>query len=483
MDNKYIQDAELLIKDATSKKIKNVVAKTKLPTQVTTSHILPSYVNLVVDGFKNLISGLGGSNAKNTHTTYRNNFCISDQLLYNLYESHGLSRKICEVIPKDATKNDIEIKGDNEGILFKKWKKLKAIEHVFQADSYRRFFGGSLIYMDIDDGKELFEPVNLNNIKSVRKLRTYARTDVFFTNANFIEDINSEIYGQPEYYTIIPKYTTPFNIHYSRVLEFKGLEVPSHLDNGYRYYWGQSIIELLWESLKKVGASLENLDQLLYEMTIAIYRIKGLADLICSKDWTTIKEIIDHTELSKSTIRAILLDAEGHDYKRDSLNFAGVKEVIEIMMTMLSAESYIPISRLFGKQLGGLNNEGTHEMKMYNDEVKEHQRNKITSQSQQLIDLINISKEIGNKKIKEPEACFNSPYQLTQKEELENKKIQMEIDNNYINTSVMSNEEVRELRCEGNYTFDMDVTELDSFQEIVGEEEIEEPEENNSPEE
>lgn len=475
MDKKYIYDAEKLITHAhsNSRWHKDIIAKTSLPNQIGIP-TLPIFRN-IQDGFKNLVSGLGGLQAKNTYTTYRTNFCISDQLLYSLFISHGLSYRVISAITEDATKNDIKIKNDIDSVLFNKWEDLDAIEKFSQADIYRRHFGGSIIYMDIDDGKNLEEPLNENNIKSIRKLQEYSRTDVFFTNVHFTEDFRSPNYGQPEYYTIIPKYTTPFNVHYTRVLEFKGRAVPSHLDNGYRYYWGQSEIEILWETFKKVGSAIENLDQLLYEMTISIYKIKGLADLIASKDWDTIKDIIDQTELAKSTIRSLLLDADGNEYSRDSLSFPGVKDVMEILFMLLTGESGVPFIRLFGKQAGGLNNDGEGELKGYYDKIKVWQKRKLRKSAQRLIDLINMSKEIGNKKIKDPLVQFNSPYQLSEKEELENKKIQSEIDDIYVNKiGSMDNREIRELRHENDYSYDMNVSELESYNENMIEETEEE---------
>lgn len=465
----YKADASEVIKKSKSRLNKDVIALTKLPVN-RSSLILPSFT-AIKDGWTNLLSGLGGTNSKTNQTTYTANYAITDYLLLSLFATNGLCRKIIDVVADDSTKNDIEIENDSEHDLLNKWTKLKAIKNFNMADKYRRGFAGSVIVMGINDGKELHEPVNENAIKSIDWLRTYSRTDIFFTTIHFTQDIQDPNYGQPEIYTIIPKYSTPFNVHHSRILEFKGMEVPTSLDNGYRFYWGQSVVEPIWETLKKVGAGFENLDQLLYEMTISIYSIKGLADLMCAGEWDRIKKIIDTTDMAKSTIRSILVDAEGHSYKRDSLNFTGADTVLELFLTLLSGESTIPILRLLEKQLGGLNNEAKGELTIYYDRIKAHCKNDLQPQAQRLINLINLSDEIKNK-VEDPIVQFSSPWQMTQKEELENRKIQAEIDNIYIDKSVVSNQEVREQRFYGGYSHEMSVED-----EMISEEEltIEEP--------
>jgi len=453
----YQKDANLLIKHSQSSSHRDIIPRTELPNSAKTKKDVLPFFTYIIDGWRNFISGMGGKNAKNMYTTYQSNYCISDYLLHSLFQNNGISRKISKSPADDATKNDIYIKGDIDNKLFDKWSMLDGISEFNLADFYRRHYGGSLIVMGINDSREIWEPLNTNTIRSIDWLKTYSRTDVYFTNIHFQEDVNSPNYGQPEFYTVVPKYTTPFNVHYTRVIQFKGFSVPTELDAGYKYYWGMSVIEPLWETLKKCGASLENLDQLLYELTIGIYKIKDLAKLMSEGRWDDIKKIIDSTDLSKSVIRSLLLDSEDN-YERDSLTFTGIKDVIEIIMTFLSGESEIPVSRLFGKQLGGLNNEGEAELRSYYDMVKAHQKNDLTKPTQKLINIINISKEFKGK-VKNPIVSYNSPWQLTEKEELENKKIQAEIDGIYIDKAVLSDEEVRESRFANGYSYDTQLME------------------------
>lgn len=458
----YIKDAGLLIKHARDKRNKNIVPKTRLDN--IKIPILPSF-RAIQDGWRNLISGLGGAHAKSSYTTYRSHYCLNDHILYALWQSNGMARKIINAVADDSVKNGMIIENDTENDLSNKFKRLNGLKNINLADKYRRHFGGSIILVGANDGQPLEEELNINNIKSIDWLKVYSRTDVFFTNIHFSEDINSKNYGQPEFYTIIPKYTTPFNVHYTRVCELKGLEVPAELDNDYRYYWGMSIIEPLWEIMKKNGASLDNVEQLLYEITVAIYKIKDLAKLICEKRWDDIKEVINTVDLSKSTINSIIQDSED-DYKRDSITFAGIRDILEAFMLWLSGESEIPVARLFGKQLGGLNNEGKEETRVYYDMIKARQENDLFFITQKIIDYINISKEFNNK-VKDPLVTYNSPWQLTEKEELDNRKIQSEIDIAYIDKGVTNAEEVRENRIVGGYSYEMGVEESELETEVT----------------
>ncbi len=456
---KYIKDASLLVKTAKSSRNKDI---RQLTLNDSRNSILPTF-RYLADGWRNLLAGLDGSTAKNKYTTYRTSFAITDSVLYALWTSNGMSRKIVNAVADDSTRNGISVENDSEHLLLNKFKKLGGLKNINEADKYRRHFGGAVIVMGIDDGGELWEEVRPNAIKEISWLKVYSRTDTFFTTINFTEDIKSENYGQPEFYTIIPKYTTPFNVHYTRVLEFKGLPVPTELDNDYRYYWGMSVVEPLWETLKKNGAALENIDQLLYELTIAIYKIKDLAKMICEKKWDDIKTIINTVDMSKSTIHAIIQDAED-SFQRDSLNFGGVKDILEVFMSILSGESEVPVSRLYGKQLGGLNNEGQNETRIYYDMIQARQANDLEPITQILIDYISISKEFANK-VKDPIVSYNSPWQLTQKEELENRKTQSDIDHQQIEDQMISPEQAAQNRLVDGYSYEMAI---ESFEEQEG---------------
>jgi hypothetical protein len=191
--------------------------------------------------------------------------------------------------------------------------------------------------------------------------------------------------------------------------------------------------------------------KILYEFIISVYGIDGLGQMIAENRKAEVDNTMAIIELAKSTIQGVLLDSKD-TYNRQSASVAGLPEVIDRFMMMVSGVTEIPVSRLFGRSSAGMNATGEGDEKNYFNKIKAKQKYLLKPNLNKLIEYINIS--IGNK-VEESKVKFNSLFQQTQTEELTCKKLQAEIDNIYINAGVLLPDEVLENRFGGDgYSYD-----------------------------
>ncbi len=452
--NRYRKDANLLLEDAKNPKNKNV--------------------KLYSDGWANALTGLRTTQDKAIYNTFDRYETLDWQTLSWIWVGDGYGKKIISVVADDMTREWISIENDSENVLLNKLDMLGARKKFNLALKWKRLFGGSIIVMGIDDGRELNEPVNVNGIKSINYLRVFDRTDISITNFNFFDDPSSPDFGQLEYYTVSPSFGSVFNVHRDRVLEFKGIPVPSRLENETWWYWGMSELQPIWNEIKDFNSGRKHIDKILYEFVIGIYKLSNLAELIAEGNEDKIIKRMNAIDLSKSIVNAVLLDTT-EEYQRISSTITGLPELMDRFMLFISGVADIPVTRLFGRSPAGQNATGESDLMNYYDSIVPKQDNDMQVPLQKLINYINISKEIGNKKVEEPIIKFNKLFQLTEKEEIENREKQKNIDIDYINSGVLSNEEVRESRYKNGYSFEttlMEDSELDQDTEIIMPEEM-----------
>jgi len=434
----YRKDASLLLKDAQNPR------KTSVK---------------ILDGWMNVLTGLGRTHDKSIYTNFMGYTVLDDLTLSEIWVGDGFGKRIIEVVADDMTREWLDIENDIDNVITDKIYSLRTESLVNLALKWKRLFGGSLIVMGIDDGVDIEDPVNMNRIKNVNWLKVFDRTDVAITTVNFQADVNEDNFGEVEFFTVSPRNGTPFNVHHSRVMVFKGTPVPNRITVRNLWYWGMSELQPIWNELKDFGAGKGNINKLLYEFVIGKFKLKGLAKKLAEKDEEAIRARMNIISLSKSMINAVLLDADGNeDFIRDSANVAGMADLLDRMMMFLAGVSGIPVTRLFGRSPAGQNSTGESDLMNYYDMIVPKQKNEMQPQLQKLIDYINLSSDLKSG-VENPTIHFNKLFQLTETQEIENRKKQAEIDHIYIGDGVYTAEDVAGSRFDNGYNFETIISE------------------------
>jgi phage-related protein (TIGR01555 family) len=406
------------------------------------------------DGWVNTLTGLGTRKDKKTRTTYKMASVLDRMLLSELYVNEGLISNIVDTPADDSIKNGVYINNDDDNKIKTRVKDINLLYQCNMALRWSRLYGGGFVVVGIDDGQKLDQPVNKNRIKNVRYLKAFDRHSAVIYPEKIITDPNNANYGELEILQVIPRHGTTFNVHIDRLLMFKGREVPEYLDTGEFFYWGCSEIQKVYETVQGFGTGLSSIITLLNEFTYGVFEFENLAQMMAEGKEKLVKDRIEIIDYSKSMINSVIL-GKGESFRRETISFAGIPEIIDRLMMLVSGVTGIPVTKLFGRSSAGLNSTGQGDQDNYYDLVKGIQSNKLENNIQKVVDYISLSSEL---KIKadNPTIQFNSLYQKTDKEELEEQKLQADIDQIYISNGVLDPEEVATNRfTAGGFSYEM----------------------------
>lgn len=413
------------------------------------------------DGWMNLFTGLGTRADKTKSTRAVPTGFLLDAEKEIIYADDGLGARIVDLLPEDMMKQGWHYVFENEKEGFDNYskiynhifKEIRANYKIAQALKWARLYGGALILLGVYDGESLDQPLNLNKIKNFENLKIIPRNNVMYGTMEFQMNPKLPHYGQVEYYPVTFYTGRQYQmqrVHYSRVIEIKGIEIPSSeaslIPMEFRY-WGLSVFQRIQDRLKELGSSFSSLANLLNELTIGKYKYKDLAQIMSSDDGgELVQKRLQAMDLMKSVFHSVLLDTD-ESFERDTLSFGGVSDVMYQFMMMTSAATGYPMTKLFGISPGGLNSTGEADMYQYYDMVKAKQETELLPIIERLVKIISEWQNIP-----EPEIVFNPLEQMTEKEqaELEAKKAdseykKMQTYQGYIDMGIMSPEIVEEL--------------------------------------
>lgn len=382
-----------------------------------------------MDGWTNALAGLGKAQDKQRATKFGDYVLLVRDELSRMYVGDGMGGRIVDVVPDDMTREWIKIETDDQELdeLLADALDVIGAENAFNiALKWKRLFGGSVIIIGVMDGQELEFPVNPKTAKSIEWLKPVDMYDIDLISSEWERDPTSKMFGK------IIKYAVDFRtsgigsiqrkmVHFSRVLEFHGESVPASvvLQDQRLRYWGASIIQRIWDSLRNYGGVMSSVTNLLYEFVIGKFKFENLGDMLLAGQEGVLVKRMEIINMSKSILNAVLL-GKNEEYTRDSATVAGIAELMDRFMIALSGTTGIPVTKLFGRSPAGLNATGESDLDNYYDDVRSGQKNHLKAPIMKLLQLMTL---IAGKNTV-PSFEFNSLQQLSETEqvELEGKK-------------------------------------------------------------
>ena len=371
---------------------------------------------VAMDGFENLLTGMGTNKDPLTQTTFRRGKTLSmnQEFITSLYSQNWLGAAVINVPVNDMTRNwiDIELKDETqEEQLEKELDRLKAKSKINQAVKWASAYGGAIIIMMVNDGRDMEEPLTLPAIrnKGLKNLIVLDRWRV--TVGPLDTNLLSENFGLPDYYLVS---RNGQKIHHSRVLRFDG-ETPSIEEFERNGYWGNSVFEKAWSPISNSQTVSQEIAAMTKEANIDVYKIKSFNEMVAMGPEGEAKAVkrLSIAHQMKSYLNGIALDKED-DYEKKSNNFSGLAEIDDKYLLKVSGASQIPVSKLLGKTDAGLNGNGEGDLKNYYDNISGRQETEMTDPIQVLLDVVYVS-EFG--KIKQVPFIFNELWQMTQEQQ------------------------------------------------------------------
>ena len=380
-------------------------------------------IKIQLDGWSDIYSGLGEENSDKT-VNFESAMRMSAQELELIFSYNGLANIICTEIPGDAIKNGITIFNDSDNFIKKKLDKLNFSNTVFNAFSSARAFGGCVVVMDIDDGAEISEPVNVENINDIKSIEIYDRIKCIITTSNFNTDKDSDNFGKIEFYRIQLQNGTQLEVHYTRCLFFPGEYLTTTIKELNEFYDG-SVIQRIYSSLTKIDPAFEYVNKLLKRSNILKFGVKGLSEIVLNGNADTVLDRLRILKRGMSIMNAAMYDPDGEEIVSESLQLTGLPDILKQFMIYLSAESRIPVNRLFSKLFGGISDGADSDEIRYLDYVKREQERVLKNEYNKIISYI---ANIKDSKLKSEDVyfIFNPLVSYSKKEliEMESKTIE-----------------------------------------------------------
>lgn len=337
-----------------------------------------------LDAFTNVLARLGAGTPNLLEGTEYSLQRLSRDFnqLNALYRESWIIRRIIDVIPSDMLKNWITITSgidpDVEKKLSISLRRTQLIDKLKRGLQWGRLYGGALGVMLVKhQGYDLSRPLRLDWImpEDFAGLLIFDRWNGVNPSNELIEDISDPDYGYPKYYTVTdPAGGGSVKIHHSRVIRFTGNTLPFWEEIA-EMQWGASVVESVFDELKKRDNVSWNIAQLTFMANIRVLKMQDLGQLLAATDSESQAELLRTLEAQNMLLNNMgmqVMDAadglETHQY-----TFGGLADCYQQFIMDISGAAEIPVTKLFGRSPSGLNATGESDLQNYYDMIAEKQ--------------------------------------------------------------------------------------------------------------
>lgn len=325
-------------------------------------------------------------------------------LMTALYRNHWIIRKVVDVVAKDMIKNWVEF---TSGITPEETDSInRTIRHtgikqkLIEALIWARLYGGAAALMIIEGQEDLSEPLDYNSIMpgQFKGLIVLDRWSGIYPLLDTVDDINSPDFGLPKYYMIKEDVTlsdtdaSNIKVHHSRVLRFIGDLLPQW-EMLAESYWGASVVERLFDELKKRDNTSINIASLVFLSNLRVLKMQDYGQVLSinnSKAQKSLWSTLQAQNILMNNMGLYVLDATD-DFQTFQYNFSGLPEVYEKFMLDIAGASGIPATKLYGRSPEGMNSTGESDETNYNNDVEQEQENSLRFQLDKLFPVVAIS--------------------------------------------------------------------------------------------
>lgn len=383
------------------------------------------------DSWVNAVSGLGHSmRDKAVHTEFSASHVLPDETLEGLYHGDDMAARVCDLLPDEMLRQGFLIQCDEADAIHKELDALGAREKLNEALVWSRVFGSAALFVGIDDNQDQSLPLKLESARKLKFLTVLEKREL--QPATWYRDPLEASFGQVQTYRIANN-----EIHESRILLFHATRT-SKKRRAMNGGWSYSVLQRMYDVMKQFNVSWQSTAHLMLDSAQAVFKLKGLHAQIAANKTSEILQRMELVDMSRSVARAVLLDAEDEDFKRDTNQLGGVGEILDKFTLRLAAAARMPVSLLMGQAPAGLNATGDSDIRFFYDQVKAAQEHTLRPALERLIRMVLACRG----QTSDFTVSFPALWQETEREKAELRKIQADIDASYIQQGVLLPEEV-----------------------------------------
>ena len=413
-----------------------------------------------LDTFVNMLTGMGTTKDKRMRT-YAQATILQAGSFEELYDSSAMAKKVVNIYPNNATREWIEIEGleqQQKEKLEKELKRIRLKKTFYKAGIYSRLYGAGAIFIsDSTSLDNLNLPFKTTNKTQIQALVVFGNHELE-PSIEKITDINEPNFGMPTYYTLTSNKSenqeiNNINIHSSRFIIIQGEEA-SETTFELNGYFNLSVLQRLNQIIIDYGSSYDVLPNLINDFRVFVFKMfemtKSMTDCGIDENLTEkdgedlIKDRMEALRLARSILSMFAIDSED-SIEQITPDVSGLKELYDKIDARLIAESDVPHTILMGESPNGSNATGNSTTIDWYSKVKDWQDRNYQDGLDRIFEI--LSKSLN---IPEISYSFKPLFKPTEKEIIETRKIQADIDNIYIANGVYTPNEVRQLRFAGD---------------------------------
>ena len=337
------------------------------------------------DGYQNMLTKYGTKQDSSTAFSFVPEEFTDDYTLSINYQFNGLFAKIIDLPAGEAVSKGFKLNINNEDVekeIMKKCAQLNLEENFETAIKWSRLYGGAIAVMLIYDGRGLDEPLNYKTIRGIDEIKVYESAVV---NPLY----NSSYYSsEPEYYQI-NALEGSFTVHASRCLVFRNGILPQQVCDSKRRIFGFAEYDRIKTALRETVTAHGYAPRMLERAIQSVIKIKDLASLLgTAKGEDFVVKRLQLIDMARSMFNSMAIDAEGEDFDFKAAPYTGVKEVLDSTCNMLSAETNIPQTLLFGSSPQGMDSTGDSDLENWYNYVGQIQKKTVKSPLETILGII-----------------------------------------------------------------------------------------------
>lgn len=356
---------------------------------------------MTMDAFQNTLARMGFATpnvtegAKYPLTRLTRNY----NLMTALYRNHWIIRRVIDTVAKDMVKNWIEftsgITPEETDLINKAIRKYGIKHKLIEALVWARLYGGSAALMIIDGEEDLSQPLDVNDIMpgQFKGLIVLDRWSGIYPLLTTVDDINSPDFSLPDYYMMQDEAGSEnIKIHHTRILRFIGDPLPLW-EKMAESYWGASVVERLFDELKKRDNTSANIASLVFLSNLRVLKMQDYGQVLSLNNIKAQKSLYDTLQAQNilmNNMGLYVLDKDD-DFQVFNQSFNGLEDIYEKFMLDIAGAANIPATKLFGRSPAGMNSTGEGEETNYNNDIEQEQENSLRFQLDKLFPVIAMS--------------------------------------------------------------------------------------------
>lgn len=408
------------------------------------------------DSTYNPLTGLGGWKDKGSvgrpSPFVRN---LSDRDLDNAYTNSGITRRIVDLLPDEATRKGWSC----PHIPATEDQRLNVYETYADAGKMGRLYGGGAVLLVTDDDvppafrqrpeQWLAEPLDLERVGALLAIHVFDGIEAQPTQVE--RDVREPGYRMPRIWSFGADGFSA-RVHASRVVYFRGAKRPPS------QAWGgwsrrsnlmpdDSIIQALWEQILHVTETHKGGAVLAQELSESVLTIASLGAQTTGDQNVAFARLMDRLQQAKSVLKMIILGS-GDTYERKATPVTGFKDLSEASQAMLSTVLGWPRSMLSGEAPAGLGTDDAAGLERERKIVSTYQEQRLRRPLEQLYTVVYSAQDGPTRGIVPDEWAlqFHPLNEPTDQEVADLRKTVAETDVLYITSGVYGPEEVAKSR-------------------------------------